>query len=176
MALNSQHAPAGISSELPPHDEKSFGGEGYYGGFGNEKDVEAGADGQRKMSRIGRPTTKSIAAGQTGLDSDSDASISVGKQMELEAGNAIKYRTCSWQKVSCAWSIEACLRDREQDESSADGALDCSSALFRVHLPSHHVISLLLFCPRPGSWPYLDRRGRWNRSLHIFGCLVSSFS
>src|SRR5215471_10406644 len=25
--------------------------------------------------------------------------ISVGKQMELEAKNAIKYRTCSWQKV-----------------------------------------------------------------------------
>jgi len=22
-----------------------------------------------------------------------------GKQMELEAGNAIQYRTCSWQKV-----------------------------------------------------------------------------
>jgi hypothetical protein len=24
----------------------------------------------------------------------------VGKQLELEAENAIKYRTCSWQKVS----------------------------------------------------------------------------
>lgn len=30
---------------------------------------------------------------------DSDASMTVGKQMELEAENAIKYRTCSWQKV-----------------------------------------------------------------------------
>jgi hypothetical protein len=31
--------------------------------------------------------------------SDEDASINVGKQIELEAGNAIQYRTCSWQKV-----------------------------------------------------------------------------
>jgi hypothetical protein len=28
-----------------------------------------------------------------------DDRASVGKQLELEAENAIKYRTCSWQKV-----------------------------------------------------------------------------
>ncbi|KAF2199231.1 putative neutral amino acid permease [Delitschia confertaspora ATCC 74209] len=33
-------------------------------------------------------------------DSDSEATMSVGKQIELEAGNAIKYRTCSWQKTA----------------------------------------------------------------------------
>lgn len=32
------------------------------------------------------------------VTSDSTSDI-VGKQIELEAGNAIKYRTCSWQKV-----------------------------------------------------------------------------
>lgn len=32
--------------------------------------------------------------------SDEDASINVGKQIELEAGNAIQYRTCSWQKTA----------------------------------------------------------------------------
>lgn len=54
----------------------------------------------RKMSRIDRPVTKSIAGDQgTTNDSDTDVSVSVGKQMEMEAGNAIKYRTCSWQKV-----------------------------------------------------------------------------
>lgn len=68
---------------------------GYYDG-----DVEAGARDTkgRKMSRIDRPVTKSIA-GVAGSDADTDVSVSVGKQMELEAGNAIKYRTCSWQKV-----------------------------------------------------------------------------
>lgn len=38
-----------------------------------------------------------IASGVIG-DPDS-ASVTVGKQLELEATNSIKYRTCSWQKV-----------------------------------------------------------------------------
>ncbi len=38
-----------------------------------------------------------IASGVLG-DSD-DASLTVGKQLELESTNSIKYRTCSWQKV-----------------------------------------------------------------------------
>ena len=60
------------------------------------------------MSRIDAPVTKSIAGNLSGRpgaetdlydDSGTETSVSVGKQMELEAGNAIKYRTCSWQKV-----------------------------------------------------------------------------
>ncbi|MCJ1360138.1 MAG: hypothetical protein MMC33_010141 [Icmadophila ericetorum] len=43
----------------------------------------------RKMSRVGDPLT-----------SDSDSGLSVGKQMELEATNSIKYRTCSWPKTA----------------------------------------------------------------------------
>ncbi|KAI9800344.1 MAG: hypothetical protein M1825_004114 [Sarcosagium campestre] len=52
-------------------------------------DAEAGTgDGRgRRMSRIDK-------------DSDSDISDTVGKQIELEAGNDIKYRTCSWQKTA----------------------------------------------------------------------------
>lgn len=46
--------------------------------------------GGRKMSRI---------AGVMGGDSDQDSQLGVGKQLELEATNSIKYRTCSWQKV-----------------------------------------------------------------------------
>ena len=45
----------------------------------------------RKMSRIAGPNL---------TDSDEDSMMSVGKQMELESSNSIKYRTCSWQKVS----------------------------------------------------------------------------
>ena len=47
----------------------------------------------RKMSRIGGPIP-----GMAG-DSDTDSTLSVGKQVELEQTNSIKYRTCSWQKV-----------------------------------------------------------------------------
>ena len=36
-------------------------------------------------------------------DSESDI---LGKQLELEAGNAIQYRTCSWQKVcTTSWRM-----------------------------------------------------------------------
>lgn len=43
----------------------------------------------RRMSRIDKL-----------LDSDTDSSLSVGKQIEMEASNAIKYRSCSWPKTA----------------------------------------------------------------------------
>lgn len=54
-----------------------------------------GDKGGRKMSRI---------AGVMGGESDQDSQLSVGKQLELEATNSIKYRTCSWQKVIGSFS------------------------------------------------------------------------
>lgn len=101
-------AAAPLSSTAPAAE---FGDQNYYNGFSPVDDVEsAGQPGApRKMSRIDRPMTKSISAGgEKGLTADdaSDPSVSVGRQMELEAGNAIQYRTCSWQKV---W-LPHCLR------------------------------------------------------------------
>lgn len=87
------------------HKATDFGGNGYYDGFsptGSDPEKQQ-SNGGRKMSRIDRPVTKSISGNLSGRrstdDGDSEASITVGKQMELEAGNAIKYRTCSWPKV-----------------------------------------------------------------------------
>lgn len=60
--------------------------------YGNTYDAEGGTFGGRKMSRVdGKALTTA--------DSDSDSGLSVGKQIELEQSQAIKYRTCSWQKV-----------------------------------------------------------------------------
>jgi hypothetical protein len=56
-------------------------------------DVEAG--GSRRMSRIDKKDVN---------PSDTDSTISIGAQIELEKGNAIQYRTCSWQKVRSAVS------------------------------------------------------------------------
>ena len=67
-------------------------GSGAPPGTMSEKDLEANSG--RKMSRIGGPVS-----GVT-IDSDDEFRTSVDKQMRLEAGNAIKYRTCSWQKVN----------------------------------------------------------------------------
>jgi hypothetical protein len=49
--------------------------------------------GERRASRVAGVNRKDVAA------DDSSEDLTVGKQIELEAGNAIKYRTCSWQKV-----------------------------------------------------------------------------
>ena len=86
--------------------EANYGTSGFgsdYEGFKPEKDLES-QDGvkYRKMSRIDRPITGSIAGMNEGRKSSIDetgAGVSIGQQMEAEAGNAIKYRTCSWQKV-----------------------------------------------------------------------------
>jgi len=58
-------------------------------------DVEKNEPKERKMSRVGGPVPGIVG------DSDADSALSVGKQLELEATNSIKYRTCSWPKVNC---------------------------------------------------------------------------
>lgn len=57
-------------------------------------DVEKNGPQERKMSRVGGPIPGIVG------DSDADSALSVGKQLELEATNSIKYRTCSWPKVT----------------------------------------------------------------------------
>ena len=52
-------------------------------------DAEKGGDAPRKGSRVADPIVV-----------DDASAMSVGKQMELESSNSIKYRTCTWQKVS----------------------------------------------------------------------------
>ena len=75
--------------------------------FYNEKgsqDVEGnfapGVGEPRRGSRIDKPKVGNSLANING-DGISQEGVSVGKQMELEEGNAIKYRTCSWPKVRC---------------------------------------------------------------------------
>jgi hypothetical protein len=55
--------------------------------------VEGQGGAGRRMSRIDKKD--SIDGGAY----DTDSTLSIGQQMELEKDNAIKYRTCSWQKV-----------------------------------------------------------------------------
>lgn len=83
----------------------AFGKTGYYGDFSPE---EPGArrGGRKFGGRIDVPRTKSISgiAGDVPLTDveafGEDGEVAVGKQVELEAGNEIQYRTCSWQKVN----------------------------------------------------------------------------
>ena len=62
--------------------------------FDPEKERELENGGQpRRLSRIAPPPSASISG-----DVDKDVSL----QVQMEEGNAIKYRTCSWQKVKPA--------------------------------------------------------------------------
>lgn len=58
-------------------------------------DIENNGPPGRKMSRVAGPVSGGIVG-----DSDSDSALTIGKQLELEANNAIKYRSCSWKKVN----------------------------------------------------------------------------
>jgi len=93
----------GVIADAPPlvnapETEKSGDIANGYGGQDAAYDPEK-LGGQRRMSRIDKAVTKPITAHGDHVDSDDSSGISVGKQLELEAGNAIKYRTCSWPKV-----------------------------------------------------------------------------
>jgi hypothetical protein len=50
----------------------------------------------RRMSRIGPPPKKSL---EIPMD-DNSSGDEYTKLVEMEADNAIQYRTCSWQKVN----------------------------------------------------------------------------
>jgi hypothetical protein len=74
-------------------------------GFGNKKAKEAGIINNdvkspedvydpEDQSNGGRRRVSRVVG-----DDNSSTTLSIGKQIELEADNAIKYRTCSWQKV-----------------------------------------------------------------------------
>lgn len=86
------------SSDVSPDEKPNFGDNAYYNGFNADAEKGGVPGGARKMSRIDKPVTKSIS-GLMPDDDMTETSVSVGKQMELEAGNAIQYRTCSWYKV-----------------------------------------------------------------------------
>lgn len=88
-----------VNGDSPHYYDAETEANGNENGFDNEKQTSSYFKDPRQMARIDKPKRHgSIVA----ADDDSTASMSIGKQMELEAGNAIKYRTCSWRKVCSA--------------------------------------------------------------------------
>jgi hypothetical protein len=71
---------------------------GLFGSKGNAHRDSNSSNDAKDDVELGRPEKPS----RVDMDDSSDQSITVGKQMELEAENAIKYRTCSWPKVRLA--------------------------------------------------------------------------
>jgi hypothetical protein len=101
MALHRDHQPTtefprskespALDSKMDPtsnRDVEAIGEKSRFGLGGGEKSVG--------------PRIAPVLPHLRGLDVTDDESGSdiLGKQIEMELGNAIKYRTCSWQKVS----------------------------------------------------------------------------
>ena len=81
----------GIFSKAKTADSNSSTDENVHSKDGDYDPTNTGAGTDRLADGEKRDPEK-------GLDSDSEGSI-IGKQMAMEAENAIKYRTCSWQKA-----------------------------------------------------------------------------
>lgn len=94
MALGKKSTTADPAKDVPLEGEKA-NIETQGGGYDPEKTEGR----ERKLSRIGGPAAIGLA------DSDAGSAMSVGKQVELESNNSIKYRTCTWQKVIDTFSF-----------------------------------------------------------------------
>lgn len=88
------------------HNDFKYGSGEFGSGSGFATSPDTAETGGRKkspikMNRIDKPRTTSISGSAVGGDVSDTTSedFSIEKQMEAEAGNAIQYRTCSWQKV-----------------------------------------------------------------------------
>jgi hypothetical protein len=81
-----------------PEKNEPFGEPGSFAPGGRDADVERRSStivAGRKMSRIGPPPRNSSLP----VLDDTSSGEEYNKLVEMEAHDAIKYRTCSWQKV-----------------------------------------------------------------------------
>lgn len=88
--------------------------------FSDYDDKDAEMQGKRRGSRLGGPL-KSSTNPAAMVDSDGESALDVAKQMEMEAGNAIKYRTCSWQKVRLSCVVERSQPEQHLPSNRPDG-------------------------------------------------------
>lgn len=92
MALNNDKAGHDLENGSPPSFTDREKRKGSLGGSISE---ERG----RRMSRFDRSIE----------DAEADSEFGIGAQIELEKENAIKYRTCSWQKVRLPSCVSNCI-------------------------------------------------------------------
>ena len=76
----------------------------------------------RRMSRIGPPRKSSLD-----ITDDTGSGDEYNRLVEMEANDAIKYRTCSWQKVSLQWILE-----------TEQASLNVAGSLMTVQLLTRH--------------------------------------
>ncbi|MCJ1475612.1 hypothetical protein MMC13_004275 [Lambiella insularis] len=105
-------------------------------------DVEKQTRAETKLARVG---------GAVVGDSDAESAMSVGKQMELEATNSIKYRTCSWPKVIGSFSPRLLHSNRRLGSQCPSRAEEED---FRSSLPTAALLFAEYICLAIMSFPY----------------------
>jgi hypothetical protein len=142
-----------------------------------DRDAEKGTSGGRfgSNNKVGgriAPVLPHLKGYDFG-DSDGGSDI-LGKQIELEAGNDIQYRTCSWPKVCCdllRWNMNG-------DFGTLNYLLtintDCCSALFRVYLLGYYVLPIQLLSSWTCAGIDFDCCHCGTRSIHFARRLVCS--
>ena len=105
---------------------------------------------------------------QGAINSDSESG-DVGRQIELEAGNSIKYRTCSWQKVRIFRDGHI---DTKRESLELIDPIDCGTAVFRIYLSRHDVVPVVVFHIGLGAGADFDRLCRGGGALHLPDHLV----
>lgn len=90
--------PMGIGSEKVRVDSSPNTNGSPHPGLKKERRRDGGADPGGRICDV-LPHLRAYDFG----DSDGSSDI-LGKQIELESGNALQYRTCSWQKVRTSFA------------------------------------------------------------------------
>lgn len=108
--------------------------------------------------RIG-PVLSSISIGSDSDIEQTSSTAILDKQLAEDSEHAIKYRTCSWQKVRVRAGVGTAIVGIGIDIYKC--ASDCRVALLRVHLLGTYLLSILWASHR---LPY--RIEFWNANLH----------
>jgi len=126
---------------LPPNVDTETGTRRHFG------------NGDGKIGGRIAPVLPHLAGYDFGND-DSGSDI-LGKQIELEADHALKYRSCSWQKTAFLLFSEYSMFDRISHHSRKKILL----ILYCASLSCHYVLPIQLFSSWTRTWTYLDRCG-----------------
>lgn len=124
MAVGNENVPSELKSNKDIHDAENDSGNGNL-----SSNIDAERGGRSKFGTSDKtvggriapvlPHLKGYDFGSDDSNSDIAGSDILGKQIELEAGNDIQYRTCSWQKAGLILSYSSC--ERELMENSYRG-------------------------------------------------------
>jgi hypothetical protein len=128
-----------------------------------ESQTTTPSDSHQKESELSHPCDDAAKAETGSIMTDN-----LGDQEVLSNQDTINYRTCSWQKVGRRDKEYLIFKHLLIQSIFADGRL----AIFRIHLHSHYVVSLVIFGSWAYTWAAVDAGYRDDSALYIVDNMV----